>query len=66
MARTYEVTTERDVMVPMRDGTRLATDLFIPTEGGRPLRNVPGVLLRTPYNKAGRRMRAAGAETAGG
>ncbi len=53
MVRSYEVTAERDVMVPMRDGTRLATDLFIPTEGGQPLRDVPAVLLRTPYNKAG-------------
>ncbi len=49
--RTYEVVVERDVMVPMRDGTRLATDLYIPTENGKPLRNIPAVLLRTPYGK---------------
>ena len=49
--RTYDVIVERDVMVPMRDGTRLATDLYIPTEDGKPLRNIPAVLLRTPYGK---------------
>ncbi len=32
--QTYDVTVKRDVMVPMRDGTRLATDLYIPTKGG--------------------------------
>ena len=35
----------------MRDGTRLATDLYIPTKDGRPLKNIPAVLLRTPYGK---------------
>ena len=34
-------------MVPMRDGTKLATDLYIPDAPGR----YPAVLERTPYNK---------------
>jgi putative CocE/NonD family hydrolase len=34
-------------MIPMRDGTRLATDLYAPDSGGR----FPLVLERTPYNK---------------
>src|ERR1035437_2329388 len=38
---------ERNVMIPMRDGTRLATDLYAPDSGGR----FPLVLERTPYNK---------------
>lgn len=52
VARTFEVTVKRNVMAPMRDGTRLATDLYIPTEDGRPLSDIPAVLLRTPYGKA--------------
>jgi uncharacterized protein len=37
------------VMVPMRDGVRLATDVHVP-EGDGPW---PTVLIRTPYNKDG-------------
>ena len=35
-------------MVPMRDGVRLATDLYRPTDLTGPL---PTILMRTPYNK---------------
>ena len=38
---------EKDVMVPMRDGVRLAADAWIP-EGGGP---VPVLLVRLPYGK---------------
>jgi len=38
---------EKNVMVPVRDGTRLATDLYAPDAAGR----YPIVLERTPYNK---------------
>jgi uncharacterized protein len=42
------------VMVPMRDGVRLATDVYLPegpaARGGRH----PAVLVRLPYDKAGR------------
>lgn len=37
---------EKDVMVPMRDGTALATDLWIPDN-----RPAPVLLARTPYGK---------------
>jgi len=37
---------EKDVMVPMRDGTTLATDLWIP-DGGP----APALLVRLPYGK---------------
>jgi uncharacterized protein len=47
-AGTHEVTIERRVMVPMRDGVRLATDLYRPTDIAGPL---PTILMRTPYNK---------------
>ena len=40
----YQV--EKDVMVPMRDGVTLATDLWVPE--GAP---APALLLRTPYGK---------------
>ena len=53
-AATWEVVTARDVKVPMRDGVRLATDLYLPARAGRPSAGPwPALLLRTPYNKAG-------------
>lgn len=58
-----------NVMIPMRDGVRLATDLYRPTAGPGPW---PVILVRTPYNKASpgqagqlRRMAAAGYAVAG-
>jgi putative CocE/NonD family hydrolase len=44
----YEVRVERAVMVPMRDGVRLSTDLYFPVgvEG-----KLPVILIRTPYDK---------------
>ncbi len=41
--------TIKDLMIPMRDGVRLATDLYLPEAEGR----YPLVLMRTPYNKKG-------------
>ena len=35
-------------MVPMRDGTRLATDVYLPADAADPL---PVILVRTPYSK---------------
>ncbi|MFH1924674.1 MAG: CocE/NonD family hydrolase [Planctomycetota bacterium] len=50
---TYEVVVERDVMVPMRDGVKLAADLHFPAEGGKRLPDkLPVVLMRTPYGKS--------------
>jgi predicted acyl esterase len=37
-------------MLPMRDGVRLATDVYLPDGHGR----VPAVLVRLPYDKCGR------------
>ncbi|MEO8453147.1 MAG: CocE/NonD family hydrolase, partial [Gemmatimonadota bacterium] len=48
-AAKYKFEVRRDVMVPMRDGIKLATDLYLPTGAGDKL---PVVLMRTPYNKA--------------
>src|SRR5437763_844766 len=35
------------LVIPMRDGVRLAADLFLPNPSGR----WPTVLIRTPYNR---------------
>jgi putative CocE/NonD family hydrolase len=57
---------ERDVMVPMRDGVRLACDIYRPAEDGRALDGAfPVVLERTPYGKSqtSRSERTAATET---
>jgi len=42
----------RDVMVEMRDGVRLATDLYFPAKDGKPIAGpLPVVMERTPYGK---------------
>ena len=42
----------RDVMVPMRDGVRLATDVVLPARDGAALPGpFPTLLYRTPYDK---------------
>lgn len=46
-SRTGSVEALLDVQVPMRDGVRLATDVFVPKATGR----WPAVLVRTPYNR---------------
>ena len=43
-----------DVMVPMRDGVKLATDVYRPARNGAPVPGkFPTILMRTPYNKRG-------------
>src|SRR5258708_39710954 len=44
----YDVTVQRDVLMPMRDGTRLAGDLYLPASPGA----WPTLVERTPYSKA--------------
>jgi len=53
---SYEaVLAERNVMVRMRDGVRLATDIWRPARGGVPVDGKsPVLLLRTPYDKSAR------------
>jgi putative CocE/NonD family hydrolase len=48
-AGSYEVDVDTSIMVPMRDGVRLATDVYRPRGVSGPL---PTVLIRLPYNKA--------------
>src|SRR5690606_28224726 len=50
---------EKDVMVPMRDGIRLATDIYRPAVNGVPVEGpLPAVLTRTPYDKSSSTLRA--------
>ncbi len=42
-------TFQKDVMIPMRDGVKLAANIFLPKAAGQ----YPVVLMRTPYGKAG-------------
>ena len=52
MQELYDVVIETRVMIPMRDGTRLAADLYLPAEGRRPLGGAhPVILERTPYDR---------------
>ncbi|MCH7606814.1 MAG: CocE/NonD family hydrolase [Chloroflexi bacterium] len=44
---------ERNVMVPMRDGKHLAADVHLPARDGSPISgSFPVLLHRTPYNKS--------------
>ena len=47
-----DVAVQRDVMIPMRDGVRLATDIYRPAQEGRTVEGrYPVILERTPYDK---------------
>jgi putative CocE/NonD family hydrolase len=51
--RLFGCIAEKDVMVPMRDGVRLATDIYRPAvEGAVADEPFPVILERTPYNKS--------------
>lgn len=50
---TYEVHVQHDVMVPMRDGCRLATDIYRPAQDGKPVQCCfPVILERTAYDRS--------------
>lgn len=49
-----DVHSEAGVMVAMRDGVRLATDVYRPAQNGQPLDGrYPVILTRTPYDRRG-------------
>ena len=49
----YDVMVDKDVMLSMRDGTRLATDIYFPSNNRtRSTGEFPVILERTPYNKS--------------
>lgn len=48
----YDVAVTKNVMVAMRDGVRLATDIYLPARNGVPVEGkFPVILERTPYTK---------------
>ncbi len=48
----YDVAVERDTMIPVRDGVRLATDIYFPSSVGlRAPGRFPALVERTPYDK---------------
>src|SRR5271157_853622 len=48
----YGVVVSKNVMIPMRDGVRLAADIYRPAiEGIAAADKFPVILQRTPYNK---------------
>src|SRR6267378_3637803 len=50
----FEVTVTRNVMIAMRDGVKLAADLYQPARNGAVVPGkFPVLLTRTPYNKDG-------------
>ena len=47
----YDVVVQKNVMVPMRDGVKLATDLYLPAKDGEVAEGkFPAVMERTPYD----------------
>ena len=47
-----EVLIRPNVRVAMRDGVKLATDVYLPAAKGKVVsKRVPALLMRTPYNK---------------
>jgi uncharacterized protein len=52
----YQIAVFKDVMVPMRDGVRLATDVYRPVREGELLPGpFPAILARTSYDKTAQR-----------
>jgi putative CocE/NonD family hydrolase len=50
----FQVHSHKDVIVAMRDGVQLATDVYRPARDGTPLEGrFPVILTRTPYDKSG-------------
>jgi uncharacterized protein len=48
----YDVIVAKNIMVPMRDGVKLATDVYRPARGGAPVPGrFPVLVSRTPYGK---------------
>jgi uncharacterized protein len=50
----FDVVVKKDIRVAMRDGVKLALDLYLPAKNGIAIEGTyPTLLSRTPYNKAG-------------
>ena len=50
----FEVDVEKNVKIAVRDGTKLAADVYRPAREGKPVEGkFPTLLTRTPYDKTG-------------
>src|SRR5262245_33057235 len=50
----FDVVVTPGIMVAMRDGVRLATDVYLPARAAQPVADrLPTILTRTPYDKTG-------------
>ena len=50
----YKAIRQTDVMIPLRDGVRLATDLYLPAGEDKVIdQKFPTILMRTPYGRLG-------------
>ena len=48
--RSYGISETKNVMVTMRDGVKLAADIYRPTQNGQVMDNkFPVILVRSPY-----------------
>ncbi len=52
-AEVVQVRIRKNLMMPARDGVRLATDVYLPDGELEPKGPFPTILIRTPYSKAG-------------
>lgn len=50
LAQKPDIQVQKNVMMPMRDGVKLATDIYLPAGG---VEKAPVILMRLPYNKDG-------------
>ncbi len=62
-APEFDVELRESLWVPMRDGVRLSTDLYVPKHAGE---RMPVIMIRTPYDKRSHRARTSAAWTFAG
>jgi putative CocE/NonD family hydrolase len=56
---SFDSFSQRTEMVPMRDGVKLSSDVYLPAKGGQPVAGkFPVLVERTPYSGKGRRRSA--------
>jgi len=53
LADVVQVRIRKNLMMPVRDGVRLATDVYLPDGDPTPSGPFPAILIRTPYDKTG-------------
>jgi uncharacterized protein len=59
----YAIDLREGIWIPMRDGVRLATDLYVPRDAGERL---PVIMIRTPYDRRAHRRGDSAARTFAG